>query len=256
MNQLSVLAVDDEAPALDELAYLLRRSELVSSVRTAGGAEEALCELSRNDFDAVLLDVRMPRLDGMEIARALRKLPSPPSVVFVTAYEHHALDAFDVGAVDYILKPPTPERVERALERIRRLRSVDPGADAGAGDGLERDNLERLAVEVGDRTRMVSRGEVAWVESCGDYVRLHLKDGASHLFRLPLTALDQNWSEHGFVRIHRSHLVALREVRELRSQGTAAFVCVGDRELPVSRRHLHDLRERLVRTPRREVAKP
>lgn len=250
MTSLSVLAVDDEAPALDELAYLLARNELVSSVSTAGGAGAALAQLRERSFDAVVLDVRMPHLDGVEIARALRGMAVAPSVVFVTAYERHALDAFDVGALDYILKPPTPERVQRALERVERARRGMGGAQDGG------DALERLAVEAGNRTRMVERGEVAWVESCGDYVRLHLKDATSHLVRVPISLLDQGWSDHGFVRIHRSHLVALREVRELRSHGTLTFVRVGTVELPVSRRHLHELRDRLVRSSRRESNRP
>jgi two-component system, LytTR family, response regulator LytT len=247
VSNLSVLAVDDEAPALDELEYLLRRTPSVTHIATARGATDALRLLQESRFDAVLLDIRMPGLGGLELARVLSRFAEPPSVVFVTAHDQHAIEAFDVHAVDYLLKPPTEERLSRALDRIAALHT--PEADS------DEDPLDVLAVDIGRRVIMVDRDDVAWVQSAGDYVRLHTRDGASYLLRLPISVLEQRWNDRGFVRIHRSYLVALSDITELRSDSAQTLVTVTGEQLPVSRRHLRELRERLVRTSRRSCSR-
>ncbi len=242
MSGLRALAIDDEAPALDELDFLLRRCPLVERVEGAAGAEEALRLLQRESFDVVLADVRMPGLDGLELARVLRHFAEPPAVVFVTAHETHALEAFEVGAAGYLLEPFDEDRLAEVLTRVRVARS---GTEVP-------DGLDTLAVELPGRVRMVEREEVEWVEAAGDYVRLHTVAGESLLVRMPIGLLEERWRDHGFARIHRGHLVALGAIRELRTDGTATSVRVGSRDLPVSRRHVHELRERLVRhDPRR-----
>ena len=122
---LRVLAVDDEPPALDELAYLLRADPRVARLHTAGDATEALRVLRDGDVDAVFLDIRMPGLDGMELARVLRRFARPPAIVFVTAYDDGAADAFDLGAADYVRKPV---QAERLAESLRRVLGVPAGA--------------------------------------------------------------------------------------------------------------------------------
>ena len=109
-------------------------------------------------------------------------------------------------------------------------------------------------MEIGTLTKMVSRDEVSWAESSGDYVRLHLRDGAQHLVRLPMSLLEEHWRDHGFARIHRSYLVSLREIREVRTSQGHTVVGVGTFDLPVSRRHSKELRDRLVRHARRSPA--
>src|ERR687894_2665811 len=124
---LRVLAVDDEAPALDELAYLLRADPRVIRVHTANDATDALRVLQDGDVDAVFLDIRMPGLDGLELARVLRRFSPPPLVVFVTAHDDRAVDAYDLGAVDYLLKPLRPERLGESLHRVCAARAApDP----------------------------------------------------------------------------------------------------------------------------------
>src|SRR5512133_648890 len=123
---LRVLAVDDEPPALDELAYLLRADPRVGEVHTAGDATEALRVLRDNDVDAVFLDIRMPGLDGMEIARVLGRFARPPAVVFVTAYDDRAAEAFDLGVTDYVRKPVQADRIGESLRRILAARPVAP----------------------------------------------------------------------------------------------------------------------------------
>jgi DNA-binding LytR/AlgR family response regulator len=230
---LSVLAVDDERPALDELSYLLRSCDEVGSVVLARNATEALRLLRDGRFDLVLLDIRMPGLDGLDLARILGRFSQPPAVVFVTAHEQHALEAFDVGAVGYLLKPVQRTRLEQILRR--RL---------GTGE----EDVETVPVESAGRTTLVARQDISWVEAAGDYVRLHLREGASHLLRTPMAVLETAWP--GFVRIHRSYLVALSDIQELWTDGPRTCVRVAGTDLPVSRRHLRDLRDRLVRHAR------
>jgi DNA-binding LytR/AlgR family response regulator len=236
---LRVLAVDDEPPALDELAYLLGADSRVGFVSRAADAAAALSVLQSAEVDAVFLDIRMPGLDGLEVARVLRRLSPPPLVVFVTAHDDRAVDAYDLGAVDYLLKPLRPERLAESLRRVVSARSAPEPVD----------DDELIPVELAGRTTMLPRSEVRWVEAQGDYARLHT-DSASHLIRVPLSVLAERWADAGFVRIHRSYLVALPTVRELRLTSSGYVVRTGDRDLPVSRRHTRELKDRLIRTPK------
>ncbi|QBJ97427.1 response regulator transcription factor [Rhodococcus sp. ABRD24] len=246
---LTVLAVDDERPALDELAYLLRAREEVGEVLTAGDATTALRILRGGRVDAAFLDINMPGLDGLELAGILNQFAHPPSVVFVTAHEDRAVAAFDLGAVDYLLKPLREERLEEAVRRIVARRRARQGtADASAAD-------EVIPVELGGVTTLVPRSAVEWVEADGDYARLHTATG-SHLVRIPISSLESRWSDAGFLRVHRSYLVSLAEVTGIRSVGSGLVVCLRPHgnapavELPVSRRHTRELKDRLIRGPR------
>jgi DNA-binding LytR/AlgR family response regulator len=241
MTGLAVLAVDDERPALDEIGYLVGRCAMVERVVTAESSTDALRHLRSRRFDVVLLDIRMPGLDGLELASVLGQFSAPPALVFVTAHEEHALAAFEVNALGYLLKPVSEQRLAAVLERVRGASVAEP-PDGG--------DLETVAVELPGRTMMVARGDVEWVESAGDYVRLHTTAGAAHLVRVPLALLEERWSPHGFARVHRSYLVSLRAVRELRVDAGQTVVRLGARDLPVSRRHLRDLRDRLVKGAR------
>ena len=245
---LTVLAVDDEPPALDELAYLLRADGRVGEVRTAADATTALRLLNSVTapaVDVVFLDIRMPGLDGLELARVLAAFAEPPAVVFVTAHDDRAVEAYDIGAVDYLLKPIRAERLAESLRRIERLRATGTPAEAPVD--------EVIPVELGGTTTLVPRSRVRWVEAQGDYARLHTATG-SHLVRIPLTVLEERWGDAGFARVHRSYLVSLPLVTELRMVGSGYVVRLGPPgapgavELPVSRRHTRELKDVLVRT--------
>lgn len=238
MTRLSVLAVDDELPALEELRYLLTRDPMVTSVRVASNAADALRELGEQRADVVMLDIRMPGMTGVELARTFQQFAAPPAVVFVTAYEQYARQAFEVDAIDYLLKPITPERLCHALVKASRVEE--------SADGSPADPLELIPVEVGRRTKLLRREEVCYAEAAGDYVRLHTAREAV-LLRIPLSVLEERWEPAGFCRIHRSYLVALAAITELRTEGNQLLCMIGEVELPVSRRHLRDLRDRLVR---------
>jgi DNA-binding LytR/AlgR family response regulator len=241
---LVVLAVDDEPPALDELAYLLNADDRVAHVHRAGDATEALRVLRDTEVDAVFLDIRMPGLDGMELARILRRFARPPAIVFVTAYDDGAVDAFDLGVTDYVRKPVRAERLGESLRRVAGARAVP------ASPGSGKDELS-IPVELAGTTRMLPRSSVRWVEAQGDYARLHTAD-ASHLVRVSLATLAERWADAGFVRIHRSYLVQLRLVAELRLTPSGYVVAVDGTELPVSRRHTRELKDKLIRAAKHD----
>ncbi len=237
---LVVLAVDDEPPALDELAYLLDADDRVAYVHRAGDATEALRVLRDTEVDAVFLDIRMPGLDGMELARILHRFAHPPAIVFVTAYDDGAVDAFDLGVTDYVRKPVRAERLAESLRRVTGQLTVGVAAAPPGPDDLS------IPVELAGTTRMLPRSSVRWVEAQGDYARLHTSD-ASHLVRVSLATLAERWADAGFVRIHRSYLVQLRLVAELRLTPSGYVVAVDGIELPVSRRHTRELKDKLIR---------
>ncbi|WP_448222053.1 LytR/AlgR family response regulator transcription factor [Gordonia iterans] len=291
MTALRVLAVDDEAPALDELTFLLGEHPAVGEVIGASNATEALRLLSEQSVDAAFLDISMPGLNGMELATVLARYATPPALVFVTAHDDRAVQAFDVGAVDYLLKPLRARRLAQAIERVLASRpdtlvgdtagtGADPaaaGADPAtaeiAGDtdtsadsdisstGLSTSTSTGLStsvipVERGGVTSLIQRDTISWVEAVGDYARLHTASG-DYLVRVTLSTLESHWAEAGFARIHRSYLVALPMVTGLRTAGTGTKVMIRangqtpEVELPVSRRQVRELKDRLVRDPLR-----
>ncbi|WP_255945931.1 LytR/AlgR family response regulator transcription factor [Streptomyces odontomachi] len=252
---LRVLAVDDEEPALAELLYLLRADDRIGHAEGATDATEALRRIGRaldaelrqggadDTFDVLFLDIQMAGLTGLDVARLLAGFARPPLIVFVTAHEDFAVQAFDLKAVDYLLKPVRRERlaeaVGRVVHQIAVTRPADPPPTVGA---------DRIPVELGGVTRLLAVGDITYVEAQGDYARLHTPNG-SHLVRIPLSTLEERWAPHGFVRIHRSHLVALHRIDELRLDGGGMSVRIGGAELAVSRRHTSRVRELLMRRP-------
>ncbi|WP_338748653.1 LytR/AlgR family response regulator transcription factor [Janibacter alittae] len=237
---LTVLVVDDEAPARNEVAWLLDQDDRVSRVLTASSGTVALAALEREQIDVVFSDIAMPGLDGMQLARVIRRFAERPQIVFITAYDTHAVDAFDLDAVDYLMKPVRPERIGEAVRRC--LASAD--RETGTPEADESD--ETIPVELGGVIRFIPRSEIRWVQAQGDYARLHTPSG-SHLVRIPLATLEDRWAEAGFVRIHRSTLVATRHISEVHNDGGRCTVVVDGNELQVSRRHTRALRTTLLR---------
>lgn len=233
---LRVLVVDDETPACEDLAYLLREDHRVGDVRCAQSAAQALKLLNDQPVDLVVCDIKMPGLDGMELARVVSHFADRPQIVFVTAYDDHAVAAFELQATDYLMKPV---RADRLAEAVRRVVTAGNPEQATVED-------ETISVELAGVTRFVRRSQIRYVEAQGDYARLHVAR-ESHLVRTPLAALEERWSDAGFVRIHRSTLVALAHVDEVRLADGRCSVRLGDDVLPVSRRHTRELRERLIR---------
>ncbi|MFC9296565.1 LytR/AlgR family response regulator transcription factor [Streptomyces sp. NPDC057011] len=267
---LRALAVDDEKPLLEELLYLLRSDPRVRSAEGASDATEALRRITlaleagpdgADGIDVVFLDIHMAGLTGLDIARLLAGFARPPLIVFVTAHEGFAVQAFDLKAVDYVLKPVRPERLAEAVRRAcaqlgRAGEAPPPAAGAAPAVPVQRRPAaevtvadrtpDQIAVELGGVTRFVAIADISYVEAQGDYARLHTDEG-SHLVRIPLSTLEERWAARGFVRIHRRHLVALGRIDELRLDAGTTSVRVGAAELQVSRRHARELRDLLMR---------
>jgi DNA-binding LytR/AlgR family response regulator len=232
---INVLVADDELPAVEELAYLLGRDDRIGTIHRASSGSEALRALTSESVDAVFLDIHMPAVSGLDVARAISRSTKKPAVVFVTADEDCALEAFELAAVDYLLKPIRAERLARSVGRISELLR-----DGGAAP-------EMITVDQGGTTRMIRRDDVTYVQAQGDYARLHTAD-ASFLIRVPLADLEQQWADAGFIRTHRSYLVALKHVSSMKLAADKPSVSVAGASLPISRRHLPTVREKLEAT--------
>ncbi|WP_432886457.1 LytR/AlgR family response regulator transcription factor [Kribbella sp. CA-245084] len=239
---LRALVADDEEPAREELVYLLSQDPRIGPIQTASDGPEALKILQASDLDVVFCDIKMPGLDGIDLASVLSKFRQPrPRIVFVTAYDEHAVAAFELDAADYVMKPVRAERLAEAVRRV-----VTAGAPAALQSPDDTED-ETISVELAGITRFVQRSTVRYVEAQGDYARLHTGQN-SHLVRIPLSTLEERWRDAGFTRIHRSTLVALAHIDEMRVDGGRCAVRVGGDWLPVSRRHTRELRDLLVRS--------
>lgn len=245
-DRLRLLALDDERPALDDLVRILRSVPRVGEVTAAACATDALRALvSGPAVDGVFLDVRMPGIDGLELARVLRRLQRPPALVFVSGYDRYAADAFELAALDFLVKPVTRRQLEKAVERVAQVSPLD-------GDVAPRVRLSlddgRVAVDAPHGgMRFLARASILVLQAHSDYVRVFSDEGR-FLLRARLAGLEQEWSAHGFLRVHRGFVVNLHRVVELRTKpnGTAALVMSDGRDVPVARRYAVALRPRLT----------
>lgn len=248
LGGLRVLAVDDERPALEDLARILSASPRVAEVMLAASGSEALRTLADRRFDALFLDVRMPDLDGLEVACLLGQFAAPPAVVFVSAYEDGAVGAFELAlhALDYLMKPVSRVRIGQALDRVLVDRS--PPHDHAGPTRVADPEEEIFPVEHqhGGTTRLLTRSSVLYVKAEDDYVRI-VTDGERFLVRGALAELERRWLPYGFVRVHRSYIVNLRRAVEIRpALGGGATVALSDGSVvPVARRQVAQLRRRL-----------
>lgn len=234
---ISVLVADDEPPAVEELARLLRDDPRVGLVHQASSGADAVRQLAEKVVDVAFLDIHMPGLSGFDLARAIGRFDRRPAVVFVTADEDGAIEAFDLAAIDYLLKPVRAERLSRCISRV-----VD-GLDMRSPPQAQAHDRESLiAVSAGSTTRMIRREDVRYVQAQGDYARL-FTDDSSHLVRIPISDLERQWADAGFLRIHRSYLVDLASLERLRLGAAHPSVTVAGAELPVSRRLVASVRE-------------
>ncbi len=172
---LRILAVDDERSQLQDLARLLRASPLVADVQCADDAHQAIVKVSTEPFDAIFLDVRMPDLGGLELARVLRRFASPPQLVFVTAHESAAVDAFELHALDYLLKPVGRQRLERDARASVRRRAAR--GENGSGTADSDSEVVAVANVRSGSTRLIPRSSILYVQSHGDFVRIVVDEG-------------------------------------------------------------------------------
>ncbi len=244
MDAATCLIVDDESPARDELRFLLQEIDGVTVVGEAATADEAMVLLQSVAYDVVLLDIRMPGMDGLELARRMRSVSPSTAVIFTTAYPDHAVEAFDLNAADYVVKPVEEERLRRALSRALALTPDPEEPEEVAASATA---VGRIPIHKGDRVVLVDEAAIVYCSAARGYSYLKLADERV-LASFSLNELQERLSGD-FVRTHRSYLVNLRRVKELVSdyRGSLELV-VGDRQgsrVPVARRRAADLRRQL-----------
>jgi DNA-binding LytR/AlgR family response regulator len=227
---VKALVVDDEPLVRNEFVYMLARVARDVRVEEADSTVQALACMQREVYDVVFLDIHMPGLSGLDAAAVIEKLPKRPHVIFVTAHEHHALRAFELGACDYLLKPVTEERLAVAIGRARggaRRERIAPAAASG-----------RLPVDGCGRTYLVPVTDIRYVQARGHVVTIVLFD-QTFRFRGTLAECAQRLEPQGFLRVHRAYLVNVRHVVEANPILAGAYALrVDDRahsEVPVSR---------------------
>ena len=251
MNRLRVLIVDDEPLARKRVADLLKDDPEIRIVGECPDGIRAVAEIRRHRPQLVFLDVQMPEMDGFDVIATVGTDRMPP-VIFVTAYDQYALKAFDVHAIDYLLKPFERKRFRTALKRAKHA--------IASGSWKENENLspllaqlredgraeERIIVRESGRVTIIKPDEIDWIEAAGNYVTLHV-GGKKHLHRETLKSLERRLAPSRFIRCHRSAIVNIDRVRELRprSRGDSAVVLRDDSRLPLSRRFRKQLEKAL-----------
>lgn len=233
---LRVLVADDEPLTRGELVSLVESQPDLELAAVCRDGKEAFDRLSQGDLDLAVLDVEMPFMSGIEVVRSLGTA-APPAVVFATAHPEFAVAAFEVQAIDYLLKPYNGERFIEALDRVRERLSARDNQDGGT----------RLVLRREGRIEVVKVNELYWVEAADQYVKLHTTEG-ERLMRESLGHMEEALLPHGFLRVHRSALVRLSMVKELKSiSGGAKELLLEDgSRVPVSRSRAAEVRKKLL----------
>lgn len=258
--KLKALIVDDEYPARQELRYALNGFDNLEIVGEATNAREALTLIKALDYQVLFLDISMPGMNGLELGTAIQELPRRPYVIFVTAYDEYAVKAFDVDAVDYLLKPIEVNRLKRAVEKVWKLvqetapatAEAAPGAEIegvsgnGAANGLAPIRIDRIPAERQGKTVLVAESDIFYAFTEQDYVYLKIF-GEKLPTRFTLKELESRLNQAIFFRTHRCYLVNLHKVKEIVPffNGTYNLV-VEDKEnseVPVSRAQAKKLRK-------------
>jgi two-component system LytT family response regulator/two-component system response regulator LytT len=259
MSTLRVLVVDDEELARDELCYQLEQLEDIDIVGQAANGLEALAALDRLTPDVVFLDVQMPGLGGFEVARRLLETLAAPLIVFVTAFDRHAIEAFEVSAVDYLLKPVESARLDQALQRVRkRLAGSRPATAEPVNDQLEKIvkmmaerqiRREQVAIRVGERLMLVQAEEIIYASLADESINIVTGQVAGTSNYRTLDDLHARLDPEVFWRVHRSHLVNINKIKEIVPWFSRNYILrMKDgkgTEIPVSRSQTKRLREYL-----------
>ena len=240
--KVTAFVVDDEPVARAGLRAMLLAFDWVEVIGEAADGETALRQIEALRPELVFLDVQMPGLLGTDV---LRRLERPPFVIFTTAYSEHAVTAFELGAVDYLLKPFGPTRLSGAMERVRAALGEPAPADVfeRLSGALAGGPINRLFVRVGGTLVPLPVEKVSWFEASGDYVTAHAGT-ARHLLHLSLSRLESRLDTRRFVRIHRAHVVNLDHVRAFRrdARGNLEAELLDGTRVPVSRARAQELR--------------
>jgi two-component system LytT family response regulator/two-component system response regulator LytT len=260
---LRTVLVDDEQLARDELSYLLSQIDGIEVVGQAGDGVEALATIKRLQPDVVFLDIQMPGLTGFEVARRMIDHELSSHIIFVTAFDQHAIEAFEVNAVDYLLKPVDPARLETALQRAqKRITSERQAADSDGVQPMAADlerivqliterqsRRERLAIKVGDRFLLVQAEEILFASLADEAITVVTSQYAGTSNYRTLDELQARLDPTVFWRVHRSHLVNINKIKEIVPWFSRNYILrMKDEkatEIPVSRTQTRRLREYL-----------
>jgi two-component system LytT family response regulator len=226
---MNVLIVDDEPLAREGLRLLLADEPEISVVEEARNGTEAVSRIRAKRPDLLLLDVQMPEMDGFGVLRELGADAMPP-VIFITAHDQYAIRAFEVNAIDYLLKPVTRERFQQALARVRERVSAQGPDNQHVLALLQQlalppKHLARIALRSAGRISFVNVAEILYVQAAENYVQLHLKH-ARHLLHVPITTLEASLDAEMFLRIHRSIIVNVQQVQELQTGAHGEYIVV------------------------------
>jgi two-component system LytT family response regulator len=249
---IRILVVDDEAPARQRLTDLLDKDAQVASVLEAANGKAAVDIIGREALDLVFLDVQMPELDGLQVIETVGPA-AMPLTIFVTAYDQHAIRAFEANALDYLLKPFSDERFEAALTRAKARRDERSIREFGrsilqmlATTPQAGRYLDRLVVKASGTTRFIRVADIDWIEAAGVYANLHIA-GKELLYRSALNELAHHLDPRRFVRVHRSAIVNIDSILELQpiSHGEFELVLKDGHRSRVSRTYRNELEKRL-----------
>jgi two-component system, LytTR family, response regulator len=257
---LRAVVVDDEQLARDELGYLLGQLGGVEVIAQAGNGLEAITTIDRLRPDVVFLDVQMPGLTGFEVARRLLDTRAASQIIFVTAYDQHAIEAFEVNAVDYLLKPVEQGRLEVAVDRARRRIDSDRQAEPGVKNAAELEKIiqlvaerqsrrERLAIKVGERFLLVQADDIIYASLADDGISVVTSQHAGTSNYRTLDELHERLDPTVFWRVHRAHLVNINKIKEIVPWFSRNYILrmkdEKSTEIPVSRMQTRRLREYL-----------
>lgn len=241
---IKALIVDDEMPARNELIFMLEETGKAEVIGEAGDVPSAISLIKAHNADVLFLDINMPGYSGLQLAEVLKTHPNPPAIVFVTAYSNFALKAFDVNAIDYLVKPVESERLLATLEKVEKTmgtKTQTAPLEHGAG-------VTRVTVNKGGKKHFLSSADITYIRARDDYSYLYT-DEAKFLSTTSLTNLLEQLEGYGFYRTHRGFVVNLNRIQSVESQtGGTLKLTLNDpehTEIPVSRRRVAQLKQEM-----------
>lgn len=251
LKKLKVIIVDDEPLAREKIREMLRGDGEVEIVAECAGGQKAVASIQKSAPDLLFLDIQMPGMDGFEVLKAV-PTQDMPYVIFVTAYDQYAVRAFEVYALDYLLKPFDRERFQKALQRAKTLIRRDRAGDLSHGilslieelKGGSKQHLERLVIKNSGRVQFLKTQDIDWIEAEGNYVRVHVGKEA-HLLRETISTLETQLHPRKFMRVHRSTIVNLDRIKELQPwfHGEYRIILRDGTQLMLSRSYRERLNE-------------
>lgn len=251
MSSIEAVILDDEPPARNVLLEFLQELNWIEVIEAFGDPHDALNFLNKSNVDLLFLDIEMPQINGFEVVSRLSE-NQRPHIIFSTAYDEHAIKAFDINAVDYLLKPYTKARFKEAVKKARRRIKLNDDQKTQIDSLLEQlkneaEYPDRLFVRGAKSVKPIKVDDIHWIEAEGDYSRLHLKN-ESALCSMGLGKVLEKLNPQKFVRVHRSHALSLSALRNLKPDGYGGFTALleNDKELKVSRSYSDQIKKDMI----------